>query len=154
MKVFLQRILQEIIKKIILGTLDAWLTIHLSHGPSDRAWIYLRLTNFYFSIFWFPKLEFLFRTIRYFRFGFKPNVVIESWDCSCFHRLKESLPPHQWTFYSAPSIFAVFRNMVREIWFKKSSSRNLVQEIWLEKSGSANSDFFPGSGRPEKKVGL
>ena len=46
MKVFLQRILQEIMKKIILGTSDAWSTIHLSHRPSDRAWIYLRLTNF------------------------------------------------------------------------------------------------------------
>jgi hypothetical protein len=34
-------------------------------------------------------------------------------------------------FYYAPSIFAVFRNLVREIWFKKS--------------GSANSDFFSGS---------
>ena len=41
MKVFLQRILPEII-----GTSDAWSTIHLSHLPSDRAWIYLRLTNF------------------------------------------------------------------------------------------------------------
>ena len=46
MKVFLQRILQEIMKKIILGTSDAWSTIHLSHRPSDWAWIYLRLTNF------------------------------------------------------------------------------------------------------------
>ena len=34
-------------------------------------------------------------------------------------------------FYSAPSIFAVFRNLVREIRFKKS--------------GSANLDFFSGS---------
>ena len=33
-------------KKIILGTSDAWLMIHLSHQPSDWAWIYLRLTNF------------------------------------------------------------------------------------------------------------
>ena len=47
MKVFLQRILQEIMKKIVLGTSDAWSTIHLSHRPSDRAWIYLRLTNFW-----------------------------------------------------------------------------------------------------------
>ena len=46
MKVFLQRILQEIMKKIILGTSDAWSMVHLSHRPSDRAWIYLRLTNF------------------------------------------------------------------------------------------------------------
>ena len=29
-------------------------------------------------------------------------------------------------FYSAPSIFAVFRNL-----FEKSGSRNLVQEKWL-----------------------
>ena len=26
--------------------------------------------------------------------------------------------------------------------FKKSGSRNLVREIWFKKSGSANSDFF------------
>ena len=39
-------------------------------------------------------------------------------------------------FYSAPSIFAVFRNLVREIWVEKSGSRNLVREIWFEKSGS------------------
>ena len=37
LKVFLQKILQEIMKKMILGTSDAWSTIHLSHQPSDRA---------------------------------------------------------------------------------------------------------------------
>ena len=31
-------------------------------------------------------------------------------------------------FYSSPLIFAVFRNLVQEIWFEKSGSRNLVQE--------------------------
>ena len=31
-----------------------------------------------------------------------------------------------WTFYSAPSIFAVCRNLVREIWFEKSGSRKVV----------------------------
>ena len=62
----------------------------------------------------------------------------------------------QWTFYSAPSIFAVFRNLVREIWVDKSGSRNLVREIWFEKSASANSDFFQfeKSGWPEKREGL
>ena len=34
-------------------------------------------------------------------------------------------------FYSATSIFAVFRNTVPEIWFEKSGSRNLVREKWL-----------------------
>ena len=34
------------LKKIILGTSDAWSTIHLSNWPSDPAWIYLRLTDF------------------------------------------------------------------------------------------------------------
>ena len=34
-------------------------------------------------------------------------------------------------FYSAPSIFAVFRNLVREIWFEKSGSKNLVRDKWL-----------------------
>ena len=34
-------------------------------------------------------------------------------------------------FYSAPSIFAVLRNLVREIWLEKSGSRNLVREKWL-----------------------
>ena len=38
MKGFLQRILQEIMKKIILGTSDAWSTICLSHRPSDPAY--------------------------------------------------------------------------------------------------------------------
>ena len=45
-------------------------------------------------------------------------------------------------FYSAPSIFAVFRNLLREIWFEISGSKNLVRKIWFEKSGSANLDFF------------
>ena len=52
-------------------------------------------------------------------------------------------------FYSAPSIFAVFkpgsRNLVQDIWFEKSGSKNLVRKIWFKKSGSANSDFFSGS---------
>ena len=34
------------LKKIILGTLDAWSTIRLSNRPSDPGWIYLRLTDF------------------------------------------------------------------------------------------------------------
>ena len=33
-------------KKIILGTSDAWSTIHLYHRSSDQAWIYQRLTDF------------------------------------------------------------------------------------------------------------
>ena len=37
MNVFLQRILQEIMKKIIFGTSDAWSTIHLYHRPSNPA---------------------------------------------------------------------------------------------------------------------
>ena len=37
MKGFLQSILQEIMKKITLGTSDAWSTIHLSRRPSDPA---------------------------------------------------------------------------------------------------------------------
>ena len=55
-----------------------------------------------------------------------------------------------------PSIFAVFRNLVWEIWFEKSGSRNLVQEIWFEKSGSTNSDFFSCSRKvvDQKKGGF
>jgi hypothetical protein len=34
-------------------------------------------------------------------------------------------------FYSAPSIFTVFRNLVWEIWFEKYGSRYLVREKWL-----------------------
>ena len=34
------------LKKIILGTSDAWSTLRLSNWPSDPAWIYLRLTDF------------------------------------------------------------------------------------------------------------
>ena len=37
----------KILKKIILGTSDAWSTIRLSNRPSDPAWIYLRLTDFW-----------------------------------------------------------------------------------------------------------
>ena len=82
-----------------------------------------------------------------------------------------SLGPHinsvnQAPFYSAPSIFAVLRNLVQEIWFEKSGSRNLVREIWFKKSGSRkvvdqkkrwfytiNLPFFwfEKSGWPEKK---
>ena len=35
------------LKKIMLGTSDAWSTIRLSNRPSDPAWIYLRLTDFW-----------------------------------------------------------------------------------------------------------
>ena len=45
-KYFCKEFCKKSWKKIILWTSDAWLTIHLSHRPSDRAWIYLRLTNF------------------------------------------------------------------------------------------------------------
>ena len=38
MKGFLQRILQEIMKKILLGKSDTWSTIHLSHRPSNPAY--------------------------------------------------------------------------------------------------------------------
>ena len=44
----------------------------------------------------------------------------------------------QLLFYSAPSIFAVFRNLVRKIWFKKSDSREVVLQtrifFWFKKS--------------------
>jgi hypothetical protein len=33
--------------------------------------------------------------------------------------------------YSATLIFAVLRNLVREMWMEKSGSRNLVREKWL-----------------------
>ena len=46
-KYFCKEFCKKSWKKIILGTSDAWSTIHLSHRPSDRAWIYLRLTNFW-----------------------------------------------------------------------------------------------------------
>ena len=38
------------LKKIILGTSDAWSTIRLSNPPSDPAWIYHRLTDFKSSV--------------------------------------------------------------------------------------------------------
>ena len=38
LKGFLQRILQEIMKKIILGTSDAWLMRRSSHRPTDPAY--------------------------------------------------------------------------------------------------------------------
>ena len=80
--------------------------------------------------------------------------------------LDKSYPERHSPFYSAPSILAIFRNLVREIWFEKSGSANSdffsgsrkvmarkkkVRLYYkstffrLEKSGSANSDFFSGS---------
>ena len=38
LKGFLKRIWQEIMKKTMLETSDAWSTIHLSHRPSDPAY--------------------------------------------------------------------------------------------------------------------
>ena len=38
MKRFLQRILQEIMKKIILGTSDAWSMSHSSQRPSEPVY--------------------------------------------------------------------------------------------------------------------
>ena len=42
-------------------------------------------------------------------------------------------------FYSAPSIFAVFTNLVQEIWFEKFGSRKVLLQtlifFWFEKSG-------------------
>ena len=38
MKGFLQRILQEIMKKLILGTSDAWSMRQSSHRPSNPAY--------------------------------------------------------------------------------------------------------------------
>ena len=38
MKGFLQRILQDFMKKTILGTSDAWSTSHLSHRPSKTVY--------------------------------------------------------------------------------------------------------------------
>ena len=56
-------------------------------------------------------------------------------------------------FYSAPSIFAVLRNLVWEIWFEKSGSRNLVDQKkrWF---CTIDLDFFrlEKIGWPEKKI--
>ena len=48
------------LKKIILGTSDAWSTIRLSNRPSDPAWIYLRLTDF-ISLMCLPSTHALFK---------------------------------------------------------------------------------------------
>jgi hypothetical protein len=50
------------------------------------------------------------------------------------HLRKFLRPGVQALFYSAPSFFEVFRNLVREIWFEKSGSRKLVLQ----------SQFFSG----------
>ena len=67
------------------------------------------------------------------------------YECTNFQKCPMHSP-----FYSAPSIFTVFRNLVQEVWCEKYGSRNLVQvvdqkkrcfytinqqEIWFEKSG-------------------
>ena len=52
------------------------------------------------------------------------------------HTLKFSFIKTQGTFYSAPSILAVFRNVVREMWFEKSGSRKVVLQTWIFFSGS------------------
>ena len=54
------------------------------------------------------------------------NLFFEIWN-SIQDLEKPLLSP----FYSAPSIFAVLRNLVQETWLEKSVSRNLVQEKWL-----------------------
>ena len=68
-----------------------------------------------------------------------------------------SLGPHinsvnQAPFYSAPSIFAVLRNLVQEIWLEKSSLRIVVDQkkSWFY---TINLPFFwfEKSGWPEKK---
>ena len=38
------------LRKIILGKSDAWSTIRLSNRPSDPAWIYLRLADFWIPV--------------------------------------------------------------------------------------------------------
>ena len=38
LKLFLQRIMQDFMKEMILGTSDAWSTIHLSHRPGKAAY--------------------------------------------------------------------------------------------------------------------
>jgi hypothetical protein len=43
---------------------------------------------------------------------------------------------YQSPFYSSPSIFAVFRNLVRETWFEKSGSRKVVLQTRIFFSGS------------------
>ena len=57
------------------------------------------------------------------------------------------------SLYSAPSIFAVFRNLVREIWFEKSGSRIvvlktriffLVREKWLTRKKGGFIKEWPG----------
>ena len=87
----------------------------------------------------------------------------QRWNFPGFHFFDSQ----QSLFYSAPSIFAVLRNLVWEIWFEKSGSRNLVREIWFEISGSRivvgqkkrwfhtiDLAFFrlEKSGWPEKKI--
>ena len=59
------------------------------------------------------------------------NLFTNCYLLKVFKTLLVEIGNGQSSFYSAPSIFAVFRNLVREIWFKKS--------------GSANLDFFSGS---------
>ena len=41
LKQFAKNFVRNYKKKMILGTSDAWSMIHLSHQPSNRAWIYL-----------------------------------------------------------------------------------------------------------------
>ena len=50
--------------------------------------------------------------------------------------LYDSLSP----FYFAPSIFAVFRNLVREIWFENSGSKKVVDR---KKNLSLQNHFSP-----------
>ena len=54
--------------------------------------------------------------------GLKPNPLFRAVGRS--ENSREIVAP----FYSAPSIFAVFRNLAREIWFEKSGSRKVVDQ--------------------------
>ena len=56
------------------------------------------------------------------------NLFTNCYLLKVFKTLLVEIGNGQSPFYSAPSIFAVFRNLVREIWFKKSGSRKVVDQ--------------------------
>ena len=99
----------------------------------------LNVRNWHFLIAWIrgdvdlTKMSFIFIFFTQFKLPFDVEVHEKFLNVICWTSSQRI-----WTqnsqlspFYSAPLIFAVLRNLVREIWFKKSGSRNLVQEKWL-----------------------
>ena len=97
---------------------------------------------------------------------------LDIWVSSSTSFQKSNIGWPQPPFYCVPSIFAVFKNLVWEIWFQKSGSAKsdffsgwrlgkkggfvFINSLFcrLEKSGSSNLDFFEVTDQRKKNPSL